>query len=299
MNLWQLYIFRRVIETKSFSKTAETIHLSQPTVSSHIKELEEHFECRLIDRLPREALPTKPGELLYNYAKKLLALRDEAEMAMAAFHGKTKGRLIVGGSTIPGGYILPKQIGDFTRRYPDASISLRIKDTDQIVHDILCGNVELGIVGAKSNDDRIDQKKLVDDQMKLILPGSHRWCSQKSVTVEDLLQESFIVREPGSGTLKAIEVAFRKAGWQMADLRVVAEMGSTQAVLQGIKSGAGVSILSTLAAREELAEKKLYAIGIRGVVFRRSFYLSHHKLRTPSPLATAFSAFLRTNINHT
>lgn len=298
MNLWQLDIFRRVIETKSFSKTAEIIHLSQPTVSSHIKELEEHFECRLIDRLPREAVPTKAGELLYTYAQKLLFLRDAAEMAMAAFHGKTKGRLSVGGSTIPGGYILPKLIGDFTRCYPEVRIALLIKDTEQVIQDILCGNVEFGIVGAKSEDDRIDQKKLLEDKMKLIVPGTHRWCRKQHIDIKELFAEPFIVREPGSGTLKAIKASFNKSGWQIEDLNIVAEMGNTQAVLQGIKSGVGVSILSILAAREELAAKTLYAIGIKGVTFRRSFYLSSHKLRTPSPLSKAFTAFLGTHIQH-
>jgi DNA-binding transcriptional LysR family regulator len=102
MDLWQLNIFCRVIELKSFSRAGNAVHLSQPTISSHIKDLEDHFDCRLIDRLSKEAIPTKAGELLYSYAKRMLALRDETETALAEYNGKIRGRLVIGGSTIPG-----------------------------------------------------------------------------------------------------------------------------------------------------------------------------------------------------
>ena len=106
MDLWQLLIFCKVVEFKSFSKAGRAVHLSQPTVSSHIKDLEDHFDCRLIDRLAKEALPTKAGLLLYRYARRLISLRDETESAMAAFKGKVKGSLNLGGSTIPGAFVL-------------------------------------------------------------------------------------------------------------------------------------------------------------------------------------------------
>ena len=114
MDLWQLHIFCKVVENSSFSKAGDLVHLSQPTVSSHIKDLEDHIGCRLIDRLPKKAVPTKAGQLLYTYARRLLALRNETEEALAAFQGTVKGRLILGGSTIPGAYILPRAVGLFT-----------------------------------------------------------------------------------------------------------------------------------------------------------------------------------------
>ncbi len=132
MDLWQLHIFCRVIECKSFSRAAGIVHLSQPTISSHIKELESHFGCQLIDRLPKEAVPTQAGRLLYTYARKLLALRDETDAAMARHQGLLQGRLVIGGSTIPGTYLLPKILGDFKSRYPRIMLSLIIEDTAAI-----------------------------------------------------------------------------------------------------------------------------------------------------------------------
>src|SRR5210317_422955 len=133
MDLWQLQIFCKVVDLKSFSRAGRAVHLSQPTVSSHIKDLEDHFDCRLIDRLAKEALPTKAGLLLYRYARRLISLRDETESAMAAFKGKVKGSLNLGGSTIPGAFVLPAIIAAFTACYPEVNISLSIADTRQTI----------------------------------------------------------------------------------------------------------------------------------------------------------------------
>ena len=145
MDLWQLNIFCKVIELKSFSKAGRSVHLSQPTISSHIKDLEDHLDCRLIDRLSKEAVPTKAGELLYGYAKRILALRDDAEADLAEFTGILRGRLVIGGSTIPGTYLMPQLIAEFKKQYSDVIVSLKIGDTENIIEGILKGNLELPI----------------------------------------------------------------------------------------------------------------------------------------------------------
>jgi len=175
MDLWRLKIFRKVVENNSFSKAADAINLSQPTISSHIKDLESHFDCKLIDRLEKKAVPTKAGELLYSYAVRLLKLYEETETAMSEFHGKIKGRLVIGGSTIPGGYILPELVGKFMSEYPEVRISLMVGDTKKIINDIIAGTLEFGMVGAKTNDKRIEQKELINEEMRVVIPGDHKW----------------------------------------------------------------------------------------------------------------------------
>ncbi len=292
MDLWQLNIFCKVIELKSFSKAGKAVHLSQPTISSHIKDLEDHFDCRLIDRLSKEAIPTKAGELLYDYAKRMLALRDETETAMAEYNGKIRGRLVIGGSTIPGTYLMPELIGDFKRKYPDVIVSLVIGDTDYIIERILKGGVELGIVGAKAETRKIIQKKLIEDEMRLIVPADHRWVGEKRVSFKQLVSEPFILRERGSGTLKSLDQSLSGCGHSIEDLNIVAELGSTQAICQGIKTGAGVSVISTLAAAEDLQAGKVNALEIDGLELKRNFYLTRHRYRSPSPLSEAFAKFL-------
>ena len=292
MDLWRLQIFCQVVELKSFSRAAKAVYLSQPTVSSHIKDLENHFECRLVDRLGREVIPTKAGNLLYDYATKIIALKQEAENALADFHGKIKGRLTIGGSTIPAGYILPPLLGRFKEDYPEVVVTLVQGDTERIIRDTLDGNVELGIVGAKAKEVQLVQKKIIDDQMFLITPRRHRWATKRYVVMGELIREPFIMREPGSGTRKSIELVLDKSGHSLDALNVVAEMGSTEAVRQGIKAGVGVSILSECAVAEDLTTGSLNKVKIRGLSFKRAFYLTFHRHRTQSPLCRTFIDFL-------
>jgi DNA-binding transcriptional LysR family regulator len=293
MDLWQLKIFCRVVELNSFSRAAKAIHLSQPTVSSHIKDLEEHFGCRLIDRLPKQAVTTRAGELLYDYARKILALGDEAEAALAEFNGTIKGRLSIGGSTIPGGYLLPRLIGAFVRKYPEVLLSLVVKDTRQIIAEVLSGHLELAVVGARTTDGKIRQEKLVEDELRLIVPADHPWAANETVSLDSLLTESFIIREPGSGTLTSIQVSLARKGYHIDDFKIAAEMGSTEAIRQGIKNRVGVSILSTLSVAEDLKAGSLKALEVEGLNLKRNFYLTRHRHRSLSPPAREFNEFIK------
>ncbi len=293
MDLWRLHIFCKVVELRSFSKAGSSVYLSQPTVSSHIKDLEDHFECKLIDRLGREVAPTKAGELLYGYAAKMMALKENAERALAEFQGLVRGHLTIGGSTIPGGYILPPLLGKFKQAYPQVTVTLIESDTAGIIQDTMEGRVELGIVGAKAREIQLVQEKVMDDKMYLIVPKGHKWAAAGHVKLEELIKEPFIMREPGSGTRKSIEHVLDKSGHWSGQLNVVAEMGSTEAVRQAIKAGVGVSILSECAVGDELAAGTLKKVGINGISFQRAFYLIIHKHRTQSPLCHAFAKFLK------
>ena len=297
MDLWQLNIFCKVVELKSFSAAGKTVHLSQPTVSSHIKDLEDHFDCRLIDRLSKEAVPTKAGEILYRYATRLIAMRDETETALAEFHGKVKGRLVVGGSTIPGVYILPRMIGRFIQEYPEVKVSLLNGDTEEIANRILEGSLEVGVVGAAARDKKIVQEKLLDDELRLVVPVDHKWASRKRIDLDMLKKEPFISRETGSGTLASIQESLGKQGIGLDDLKIVSEMGGTEAVIQGIKSKVGVSILSPIAVAEELRCGILKVLTVEGLDLKRSFYLSYHKYRGKSPIGSVFIDFLKQECN--
>lgn len=293
MDLWQLRIFRSVLELKSFSKTAQAIHLSQPTVSSHIKDLEEHFGCRLIDRLSREAVPTQAGKILYEYASQILCLAEQAENAISEHKGLVKGRMVVGGSTIPGGYLLPPLVGRFIHRFPEVRISVTQGDTQSIIDDVLDGRVEFGVVGALSQESHLSQEPLFEDEMGLIVPAGHRWASRKSVTIEELSTEPFIVRESGSGTLQSVREQIARMKRRFESFHIVAQMGSTAAVVHGIRGGAGVSIVSKVAVAESLAVGSLTSLEVEGVDLKRWFYLTRHSERSLSPLCLRFIDFLK------
>lgn len=297
MDLWQLEIFHKVIELKGFSRAAEAVHISQPTVSSHIKDLEEHFGCQLIDRIEKKAFPTKAGEILFEYASRLLSLRDESESAMAAFEGKISGKLRLGGSNIPGGYILPKLVGKFIKVYPEVSVSLKIGDSEEIIADINNSRVDLGLVGLKSSSKKIVQETLMEDSLCLVIPNDHKWSDYSSIGLAELVNEPLILREEGSGTLKTLKNSLTKAGLKLSHLNIVANMGSTTAVLQCIRNHIGVSILSSIPVQDEINSNLLKAIPIEELNLSRFFYITRHKDRTESPLTRAFINFIQENKN--
>jgi DNA-binding transcriptional LysR family regulator len=288
MDLWRLKVFRAVVEEGSFSKAARAIHLSQPTVSSHIKDMETHYRCRLLDRFEKKVVPTRAGEMLYQYAGRLLAMHDEAEAALAAAQGAVRGDLAVGGSTIPAGYLLPEVIGRFIRQYPDVRVCLKAGDTRQIAGDILSGSLELGVVGARIPDKRLVQKKIMDDELRVIVAGDHHWAGRRRVNMEELAREPFIIRERGSGTLMAIEEKLAGSGLNSRGLNIVAELGSTEAVIQGVRHHIGISIVSRLAVREAEAAGTIKSLAVSGMTLTRQFYSIRRKGRTESPAGAAF-----------
>ena len=293
MDLWQLHIFVSVVENKSFSKASFAINLSQPTVSLHIKELEAHFQCRLLDRLGKITEPTKAGEILYQYAKRLLSLRDQTESVLLDFLGNAKGTLFIGGSTIPSGYIIPRLIRPFLEQFPDISIELAAGDTMQIVQQIKKGKIEIGIVGAKIDDPMIKQEKLVKDEMKLIIPANHKWAKKTSIDCSKLFEEALIAREKGSGTWQSILKALNDAGFNSKNLKTCITMGNTVSIIQGILNHVGISILSTIAVQDDITDGRLKALSVKGLDLNRFFYLTLSKKRTLSPICNKFIEFAR------
>jgi len=296
VDLWQLHIFVSVVEQKSFSRASELIHLSQPTVSTHIKELETHFQCRLLDRLGKVTEPTRAGAILYGYAKQMLALKQETQSAMLDFLGHTRGQLLIGGSTIPAGYILPKMIGAFKTAFPDVSIFMTVGDTGQITRAVKDGELELGVVGARSSDPDIVQEKLVEDEMKLVVPTGHEWAHRTSVTCKALLSQPLIAREEGSGTWKTVIASMEKARVDVSRLEPAVTMGNCVSVIQGILNNVGISILSTIAVTEELTRGRLHALSVEDLDLSRNFYLTLSRKRTRSPICEKFIQFLKDQV---
>ncbi|MCF8110740.1 MAG: LysR family transcriptional regulator [Desulfobacteraceae bacterium] len=292
MDLWQLRVFTKVIDLEGFSKAADAVHLTQPTVSSHVRDLEAYFGCRLVDRMGRRAVTTRAGEVVYKHARRLLEMAGQMETELAEFLGTVEGEIALGGSTIPGGYILPRLIGEFKKTYPGVRIRVYVGDTEQIVNDIIALKLDFGIVGAETDKSRIAQKAVIKDAMKLVVRSDHKWGSRDTVFPEELAKEPFIIREQGSGTLKSFEKRLKSAGFNPESLTVTAELGSTASVIQGIKSGIGVSVISPVAVSDELRAGSLKALDIKGVDLTRHFYLTFHTDRTPSPACRAFMDYL-------
>jgi DNA-binding transcriptional LysR family regulator len=191
VDLRQLEIFAKVAELGSFSRAAQALFLTQPTVSEHIRTLEDELGVRLLDRLGRGAAVTKGGALLLGYAQRMLALAREARQAMESFQGRMSGDLLVGASTIPGEYILPALIGRFKEKFPDIAITLLIGGSQAVSDWVLEGRAELGVVGARPGHRALDHRELLPDDIALIVSAGHPWQGRKEITLEELRAEPF------------------------------------------------------------------------------------------------------------
>jgi len=288
MDLRRLQVFAKVYEKRSFSRAAEEVFLSQPTVSGHIKSLEEELGVLLFDRLGREILPTKAAELLYDHAKDILERVEDAQRSVDAFLGRLRGQLVVGGSTIPGQYVLPGFIGRFRLLHPEVTVVLRIGDTRQVAESVLAGDLEAGVVGAVVEDERLAFSPLMDDDLALAgWPGHPHG---PSLEPKDLQHVPVVFREPGSGTRMFLARAIKRAGVDPNEINIVAQMGSTMAVLQAVRAQVGLGFLSRRAILEELEAGRLVEVALSKVKLKRQFYLVTRKKRTHSPAAQAFMA---------
>jgi DNA-binding transcriptional LysR family regulator len=294
MDLRQLEIFAKVAELGSFSKAADALHLTQPTVSEHIRALEDELGVRLLDRLRRGASVAPAGQLLLSYATRMLALSREARQAMSGFQGKMSGDLVVGASTIPGEYVLPALLGRFKDKYPEIAVTLLIGDSQAVVDWVAEGRVELGVVGARLAHRSVDYHELMPDEEVVVVPPGHPWFGRKQIALDDLGGEPLLLRERGSGTRAALEHALAAAGVELSSLRIVGEMGSTQAIKQAVKAGVGISVLSRRAIDEEARAGALGAVRVKDMKITRSFHVALHRDRSRSPLAEAFRVFLDT-----
>ncbi len=293
VDLRKLEALVAVVETGSFSRAAEKIHLTQPTISGHIKALEEYFGLRLFDRHTRSVNPTRAGRLLYDYAKKLLLLYRELEREMAYFKGEKVGKLDLGGSTIPGQYILPQLIADFRKAYPGISVFLKVGDTKEIIEKVREGELEIGMVGAQEEDPELVFEACCEDEIVLIAAAQNRF---SRVSLEELPELPLIAREPGSGTWRTALKALEEKGLSPQKLTLVAEMGSTEAVKQAVKAGLGLAFVSRKAVEEELSRHEIQILPLKGLRIRRHFFLVYPARRTLSPPAQAFLNFYRKDL---
>ena len=292
MDLRRLEIFLKVAELGSFSRAADVLFLTQPTVSEHIRALEDELGVQLLDRLGRGTTPTHAGVLLMGYARRLLSLSREARQAIEQFQGRMSGELVLGGSTIPGEYLLPALIGAFRGKFPDVSIALRIGGSRQVQHWVEGGEVEIGVVGSVPTSRALDARPLVGDELVLVVPPEHAWTARKTVSIEDVRREPLIVRERGSGSRESLEQALEARGLDLGAFRVVGEIASTQAVKQSVRAGLGVSFVSRRAVEDECRAWLLACVSVRDLTVRRAFHLVTHRDRSRSPLAQAFLAFV-------
>lgn len=289
----KLKVFCTVAETKSFSKTSEIIHLTQPAVSLQIQALEEKYETKLFDRSSSTVTLTPSGEILYKYAKEILALYSSAEKAIGKQTAIVKGSLTIGAGSNIGNYILPSVITEFQNMHPKIKLYLLVGNTKRVMELLNAGNIDLGLVEGDVAKQKMIVKKLISDELLLIVSPGHPWAKRKEVSISELSKEPFIIREAGSGTRQIIEKFLGRHGLSLHDMRISTVLGSTEAIKDAVENGLGISIISRWAARKESKYGTLHLLGIKEEKMIRDFSLVMNKNSVTSSSLEEFLTFLK------
>jgi DNA-binding transcriptional LysR family regulator len=289
----KLKVFCTVAETKSFSKTSEIIHLTQPAVSLQIQALEEKYETKLFDRSSSTVTLTPAGEILYKYAKEILTLYISAEKAIGKQIGLVKGSLSIGAGSNIGNFILPTLITEFKRIHPKIKIYLLVNNSKRVIELLNAGNIDLGLVEGDVSRQKMVVKKLLSDELLLIVSPEHHWAKKKEVSISELSKEPFILREPGSGTRQMIEKFLARHGITLHDLKISTILGSTEAIKDAVENGLGISIISRWAVRKENRYGTLNLLSIKEEKMTRDFSLVMNKNAVSSNSLEEFVSFLK------
>ncbi|SDP67528.1 DNA-binding transcriptional regulator, LysR family [Desulforhopalus singaporensis] len=247
-------------------------------MSEHIQNLETHLSCRLFDRLGRTILPTGEAELLYSRARKILDDLQQLEEDISTSKKSVAGKLVIGASTIPGTYLLPRIAAKFKQNFSTISFEIRINDSAQIIKAVSNNDIYLAVVGAKTNEKKVNFTRFGHDQ--LVLAGAAEAGVQPTISMDELCTLPFITREEGSGTRKSIESFLARKQLGLGNLNICATLGSSAAVKEAIKANLGVSVISKRAITDELKSGQLQQIDVEGLEMERFFYIVTPSKRT-------------------
>lgn len=290
MNFNHLRVFLVVAKNLSYSRAAEELFISQPTVSIQVKKLEEELGIDLFEQLGKKIYLTEAGKLLYSYVNRIFSLAVEAELAVQELKGICSGQLVIGASTTPGIYLLPEIIGSFQELYPGLGISLEISNTHKVQEQLLLNQLDLGVVGEElMMDPQLQIEPLIEDELVVIVAAGHPLAERQSITLEELLQQRLILRERGSSTREVLEEKVRHQGNQ---LKVAMQLSSVEAIKQAVAANLGVSIVSKLSVGLELGAGVLSILSFSDVQLVRQINLAYHKDKKISPAVREFMSYL-------
>src|SRR5271166_1809860 len=289
INLNQLRIFQAVTETHSFTRAAEVVHLTQPGISKHIKQMEEHYGVPLFDRLGKKVALTQAGEILLEATHEIMASMRAAEQRIEEVKGSRGGKLVIGASFPLGMYVLPQILAAFRKQYPAVEVSVDISLSEKIVAKILANRLDVGLMSPGTNDPRLVSKQFMTDELIAIAPSHHRWSKKKKIRPEELLGETFIVAARGAGTRAVVEERLKEKGIVLSN---VVDFGNMEGVKRAVEAGLGVSIQSKSVVEREISDGTLAGVSLVGIDVKLARSYIYRKDKHLSSAAKAFLALL-------
>lgn len=291
MNIHQVHIFNITARTLSITKTAKKMHLSQPSVSIQIKDLEDSLNVRLFDRINRKITLTDAGKVFFEYSERLLNLIDEIDAVMNEFSSGDVGRLVLGASSTVGIYILPRFLGEFKELYPKAEIALHIQNRQEAVEQCVAGELDFAFMQDPPKHPDLQSEFFMKDELVIVCSPKHRWAKMDHLTMKTLSSEPepIILREEGSGTRGIIEYVLKRYG---IERKVTMELSSSEGIKRAVEANLGVAVLSKNVIAGEIKNKTLVALPIKDLDTKREFFVVRNKKRKYMPLMIKFYDFI-------
>ena len=292
MEFKQLEAFVAVVDYGSFSEAARKLYLTQPTISAHVRSLEEELHTRLILRTTKKTTITTRGYQLYDSAVRMLEIRNNL---LENFTGVQKHMIDLAASTIPSSYLLPEILAAFGKTHPDIYFHSIQADSAESINRVLDGTADLALVGQNTRDETCVFLPFCQDELVIATPITNHYLGlqNKSVTFEDFIKDPIIIREKGSGTKKEMDLFLEQIGVTPSDLNVIARMNDLEGIKKSIVNGLGISILSARSAIDLQKTKQILLFPLEESAHKRTFYIVYSKNRILKPHVRQFIQFIQ------
>ena len=293
MDFRQIEAFIKVVEIASFSRAAEELHVSQPSISAYIASLEKELGTVLINRSTKTLSTTLAGERFFDNAKKMIALKRETIEMLQNLSEDVSGEIRILASSVPALYILPGMLAGFHKLYPKISFAVRAADTADVAAGIAAHKADIGFAGSALADNKCDFYEFATENLVLIAPADSPYAESEQYPLEELLYENnFISREHGSGTRTEYEKFFAENGITLSKIKTSASMDSTQGIVNAVASGLGISIVSELAARQKILGGELRPVRLKTALPVRKIYTVRNRNIIHSHLVELFMEYI-------
>ncbi len=291
----RLQVFFTVAKQLSFTKAAEQLFMTQPAVTFQVKQLEEHFNTRLFERSHGRISLTPAGQLVYQYAERILSLSDELETRMGELTGGIAGPLSVGASTTIAEFMIPHVLGAFKSAYPQVQPRLVVGNSEAIENQVADHSLDIGLIESPSHLSSLTTETLCEDELVMICAPGHPLAAAAYVTPRQLVQHPYVSREPGSGTREFADRFFAGAGVSADELDIVMELGSPEAVKGVVQAGVGFGVVSRVTVDKELQLNQLVAVPFRPKL-TRLMSMVYPKEKFRSRLLSTFVDFAKARL---
>lgn len=290
MEITQLEFFLKVVEEGSFSKAADRVFRTQPAVSIAVRRLEEEIGAPLFDRSQKTPTLTEAGEIVHDYARRIIALRDQAREAVSELKDFKSGRVRIGANESTSLYLLPEIILQFRQKRPQVKVEIFRHPSDRLPREVLDRNVDFALMAYEPNDRDLEYFPVLRDELVLIMHPKHRLAARESVTVKELGDESFIAHNIKAGSRAKVIETFAK---HHTPLNITLELATIETIKRFVQLKVGLAIVPRMCVREELESGKLATIPVRGLSYHRTLYAAHHRNAVLPHAAQAFLDALR------